>query len=88
MYNYIHPVVCSDLCKTKVVNIGEIYALMSYNIFKSKTFWTIAFMFVFNGFQAITGLLNPSVVVIGNGILSLIATIFHLQTGLSTTSQN
>jgi len=45
---------------------------------KSRTVWTIIFIFVFNGFQAVQGSFSPEVVLIVNALLSLTATYFRI----------
>ena len=45
-------------------------------------------MFVTNGFMAISGELNPTLVVVVNTMFSVAASYFHLQTGKSTTGSN
>ena len=60
----------------------------NYSLFRSKTFWTLVFQFVFTGFSAITKSLDPSVVVLINAALLCIASYFHLQTGLSSSGKN
>lgn len=47
-------------------------------LMKSRTFWTIVFMFVFNGYQAVAGFFTPEVNVVVNGVLSLLATYFKI----------
>lgn len=61
---------------------------MNYSLFKSRTFWTIVFMFVFNGFVAISGSISPEWSVPINFLLTSLAGYFHLQTGQSTTGTN
>ncbi len=60
----------------------------NYSLLRSKTFWTVVFMFVFNGYAAISGQLPGDVTLIVNTVLSVIASIFHLETGKSTTGAN
>ena len=61
---------------------------MNYSLFRSRTFWTLVFQFVFNGFAAISGSFNPTVVLLLNAGLTSLASYFHLQTGQSTTGAN
>lgn len=61
---------------------------MNYSLFRSKTFYTLLFLFVFNGFAAISGQLPSQVTVLGDLILSSLASYFHLQTGNSVTGAN
>lgn len=61
---------------------------MNYNLFKSKTFWTLVVMFLVNGFAAISGQLSPDWVVVINAVLTGVASIFHLQTGNSVSGTN
>lgn len=67
-------------------NLGS--TSMNYNLLRSKTFWTIVFQFASNGFLAISGNFTPQTVLILNGVLTTLASIFHLQTGQSTTGTN
>lgn len=60
----------------------------TYSLLRSKTFWMIVFLFVFNGFAAIQGSVSPDVSVAVNGVLAILASIFHLQTGKSMTGSN
>ena len=61
---------------------------MNYSLLRSKTFWTIVFLFVFNGFAAVQGSVSPDISIAVNGVLAIVASIFHLQTGKSTTGAN
>jgi hypothetical protein len=61
---------------------------MNYSLLRSKTFWTIVFMFVFNGFVAISSKIPADYVLAINAILTAVASIFHLQTGQSTDGSN
>lgn len=56
---------------------------MNYSIFRSRTFWMLAIMFVTNGYAAISGQVPGPVDVIVNLVLSTMATYFHV-----TPSQN
>jgi hypothetical protein len=47
-------------------------------ILKSRTVQTLVFMFVFNGFAAISGQLDPQVVTIVNALLTTVAGYFKL----------
>ena len=47
-------------------------------ILKSRTIWTLVFMFVFNGFAAISGQLDPQVVTLINVLLTTLAGYFKL----------
>lgn len=60
----------------------------TYSLLRSKTFWTLVFMFVVDGFMGVSGQLNPTVVMVVNGAFTVIASYFHLQTGTSTTGTN
>ena len=61
---------------------------MNYSLFRSRTFWTIAFAFVSNGFLAVSGNFDPTIVLFVNTFLTGLASYFHLQTGKSTTGSN
>jgi hypothetical protein len=61
---------------------------MPYSLFRSKTFYALVFIFAFNGFAAISVSLPPDIVVGVNAVLGIIASIFHLQTGQSTSGTN
>lgn len=60
----------------------------TYSLLHSRTFYVLVFMFLFNGFSAISGQLDPTVVVVGNIFFTALSSYFHLQTGLSTTGTN
>ena len=47
-------------------------------LFFSRTFWTIALMFVIGGVQAIEQTLAPGTFIALQGVLSLVATYFKL----------
>lgn len=51
---------------------------MNWSLFKSRTFWTIAAMFVIGGGNAIVGVLPASVQAVALLILSGLATYFHV----------
>lgn len=51
---------------------------MNFSIFKSRTFWTLALMFVINGHAAISGQVPSGVDVIVNFVLSSAAAYFHI----------
>ena len=61
---------------------------MNYSLLRSKTFWTLAFIFVFNGFAAISGSLPAGFTLSVNAVLGVVASVFHLQTGQSTSGSN
>jgi len=61
---------------------------MNYSLLRSKTFWTLVFIFVFNGYTAISGSVPADVSVVINLILTGCASVFHLTTGQSTTGSN
>lgn len=46
---------------------------------KSRTLWTLAFAFAFNGFQAVSGEFSPEVVLSVNAVFTILASIFKLQ---------
>lgn len=60
----------------------------TYSLLKSRTFWVLVFMFLTNGFAAVSGQLNPTLVVVANILFTSLAAYFHLQTGLSTSGMN
>jgi len=45
---------------------------------KSRTVWAIVFTFIFNGFQAVQGSMNPDVYVVINGLLGFVAIYFKV----------
>ncbi|MEK9207431.1 MAG: hypothetical protein AAB922_03050 [Patescibacteria group bacterium] len=47
-------------------------------LLKSRTFWTLVFMLVFNVFAAVEGNLNPMFVSIVDAILTTLAAYFKL----------
>jgi len=59
-----------------------------YNLLRSKTFWTMVVMFLFNGFQAISDKLPGNSVLIVNVLLTGLAAVFHQMTGSSITGSN
>lgn len=70
------------------VATDNIFMTTTYSLLKSKTFWTLVFTFLSNGFLAISGNFNPTTVMAVNGILTIVASVFHLETGKSTTGSN
>jgi len=48
-------------------------------LLKSRTVWTIAFAFAFNGFQAISGEFSPEIVLSMNAVFTVLGTIFKLR---------
>ena len=71
-----------------MIDINEIIMTPNYSLFRSRTFWTLVFAFVFNGFTAIQGQIPAGVEVIVNGVLLIVASYFHLSTGNSVTGAN
>lgn len=61
---------------------------MNYSLLRSKTFWTLVVMFLYNGYAAISGQLPGDVTVIVNIIFTALGSYFHLQTGQSTAGTN
>ncbi len=61
---------------------------MSYSLFRSKTFWTLVFIFAFNGYSAISGQVPADWSVVINLFFTGLASVFHLTTGQSTTGTN
>lgn len=51
---------------------------MNFNIFLSRTFWTVVAMFVIGGLNAIISILPPDVQAAAMGILSALAVYFHV----------
>lgn len=47
-------------------------------IFKSKTVWTALFVAALNGFQAISGSLDPHLVEVVSGVTAVLAMIFRI----------
>lgn len=54
---------------------------MNYNIFKSRTFWTVVAMFVVGGGNAILPVIPPAAQTILEALLGLLAAYFHNDTG-------
>jgi hypothetical protein len=52
--------------------------ISNYNFLKSKTFWTIIFLFAFNGFSAISTQVPANVVLVVDAVFSTLATVFHI----------
>ena len=61
---------------------------MNYSLLKSRTFWTIIFNFFFAGFAAISGTVPAGVVVVVSGILTAVASYYHLQTAKTAGAVN
>lgn len=59
-----------------------------YNIFKSRTFYTILAMFVIGGLNAIVQILPPDVQTVFMAALSILAAKFHLDTGRGNSPQD
>jgi hypothetical protein len=57
---------------------------------KSRTFWTLVVTFLFNGFEAVepTLRLDPSVLVMINAVLGIVATYFHINPSQSYGASN
>ena len=47
-------------------------------LLKSRTVWTLAFAFVTNGFMAIQGNFDPTLVLVINGLFSVAAAFFKI----------
>jgi hypothetical protein len=60
----------------------------NYSLLKSKTFWTLVFVFLFNGYNAISGQVPADYSIVINLVLTGLASVFHLSTGQSTTGSN
>lgn len=60
----------------------------SYNLLKSRTFWTLIFMFVADAISVYGNLLNTEMLTLLNLFLTGLASYFHLKTGKSTTGTN
>lgn len=61
---------------------------MNYSLLRSKTFWTIVAMGVVGAGNALIPVLPPEYATIVLTILGILASVFHLQTGNSTTGEN
>ena len=61
---------------------------MNYSLLRSRTFWTLVVVFLYNGYAAISGQLPGNVTVVVDLIFTALASYFHLQTGKSTTGSN
>jgi murein DD-endopeptidase MepM/ murein hydrolase activator NlpD len=51
---------------------------MNYNIFKSRTFWTLVVAFAYNGYAAVSGQLPAGVTVFIDLAFSLLTNYFHV----------
>jgi len=71
-----------------IIKVEEITTHMNYSLLRSKTFWTLVIAFLSNGFLAIAGQFNPTTVMMVNGFFTVVASVFHLSTGNSTTGSN
>lgn len=45
----------------------------------SRTIWTLVFMFVFNGWTAISGEFDPNIALVVNAILAALAGYFRIE---------
>ena len=45
---------------------------------KSRTIWTLVFIFVLNGFQAIQGSIPPEIAIVVNAVLTALAMYFRI----------
>ncbi len=61
---------------------------MNYSLLRSKTFWTIVLMALIGAGNAIVPVIPPDYAGVLETILAVLASIFHLQTGRSTTGSN
>jgi len=61
---------------------------MNYSLFRSKTFWTLVFIFLFNGYNAISGQIPAAASVVVNLIFTGLASVFLHSTRESTTGSN
>lgn len=60
---------------------------MNYDIFKSRTLWSLVFIFLYNGYAAISGQLPADVTVIINALVAVLASYFHVD-GVKTATLN
>lgn len=60
----------------------------TYSLLRSKTFWTLVATFVVGVGNLFVPILNPEMQGIVTTILLMVASYFHLQTGLSDTGTN
>jgi hypothetical protein len=68
--------------------VGSTSQPMSYNIFKSRTFWTLVATFVYNVWQLAAPSVPAQYSSLIDFVLTSVAAYFHLQTGVSTTGTN
>lgn len=61
---------------------------MNYSLWRSKTFWTIVLMAIVGGGNAIVPVLPPTYSASVITVLAILASVFHLSTGQSTTGTN
>ena len=45
---------------------------------KSRTFWTLVFMFAFNAIEVVSPNLSPETRTLVNGVMGLLAVFFHV----------
>lgn len=57
---------------------------MNYNLFKSRTFWSLVVMFVVNGYAAISGQVPSGIDMVINFALTSLATYFHINKSAQT----
>jgi hypothetical protein len=60
----------------------------TYSLLRSKTFWTIVLMAVVGAGNAVIPVIPTQYAAVMEVVLAAIASIFHQQTGLSTTGTN
>lgn len=60
----------------------------TYNIFKSRTFWSILAMFVIGGLNAVSGFLPAPLQTGLMAVLGIAATYFHLDTAARSDARN
>lgn len=61
---------------------------MTYNLLKSRTFYTVLLMFIVGGGNAIVPVLSPDLQTILTGILGIAAAYFHLDLAQRTGATN
>lgn len=61
---------------------------MKYNIFKSRTFWTVVAMFLVGGVNALLPVIPPAYQAVAEAALGLLASYFHFDTAQKFGARN
>jgi hypothetical protein len=61
---------------------------VNYSLFRSKTFWTLVIGFLYQVWQLAMPSVSPAASGVIDAIFLMLASVFHYQTGVSTTGSN